>query len=157
MAKVDLDIVKLVLEQQTEMDARQVAGILQRINQEAEMIAAETPREPPVKKQWVMLVSDPNGELPEKDYVGWVAQIPEDDSPATTEERIHRAAYEFNVTPKGRRMPVESVGEACEVVSTRLFKEQQIWVKTKEPVLIIKTDNKIPMDDLKQASREDIG
>lgn len=155
MAKVDLDIVKYVLEH-TEMEARQVAGIIEQITKEQEMLDAEKPKEPAVKKQFVMLVSDPSGELPNKDYVGWVAQIPEDDSPATTEERIHRAAYEFNTTPKGRRMPVSSIGEACESVTARLFKDQQIWIKTKEPILIVKTDNKIPMDELKKVSREDI-
>ena len=155
MAKVDLDIVKYVLER-TEMETRAVAGIIERITKEQEMLDAEKPREPAVKKQFVMLVSDPHGELPEKDFVGWIAQIPEEDSPATTEERIHRAAYEFNTTPKGRRMPVETLGEACEAVTARLLKEQQVWIKTKEPVLIIKSDNKIPMDDMKKVSREDI-
>ena len=155
MAKVDLDIVKYVLER-TEMETRAVAGIIERITKEQEMLDAEKPKEPAVKKQFVMLVSDPHGELPEKDYVGWVLQIPEDDSPAATEERLHRAAYEFNTTPKGRRMPVETIGEACEAVTARLLKEQQVWVKTKEPVLIIKSDNKIPMDDMKKVSREDM-
>ena len=155
MAKVDLDIVKYVLER-TEMETRAVAGIIERITKEQEMLDAEKPKEPAVKKQFVMLVSDPHGELPEKDYVGWVLQIPEDDSPAATEERLHRAAYEFNTTPKGRRMPVETIGEACEAVTARLLKEQQVWVKTKEPVLIIKSNNKIPMDDMKKVSREDM-
>jgi len=156
MAKVDLDIVKYVLERAEQLEDRQVAGLIEQITKEQQMLDAEKPKEPAVKKQFVMIVSDPNHELPEKDFVGWVAQIPEDDSPATTEERIHRAAYEFNTTPKGRRMPVESIGEACEAVTARLLKEQQVWIKTKEPVLIIKSDNKIPMDNLKKESREDI-
>ncbi|MFW6354603.1 MAG: hypothetical protein ACOC3I_09490, partial [Verrucomicrobiota bacterium] len=73
-----------------------------------------------------------------------------------TEERIHRAAYNFNATPKGRRMPVESIGEACEAVSPRLLKDENVWIKTKEPVLIVKSDNKIPMDAMQAESREDI-
>lgn len=156
MAKVDLDIVKYVLERTEPLETRQIAGIIEQITKEQQMLDAEKPKEPAVKKQFVMIVSDPHGELPEKDYVGWVVQIPEDDSPATTEERIHRAAYEFNTTPKGRRMPVETIGEACEAVSARIFKEEQIWVKTKEPVLLVKSNNKIPLDALKKESREDI-
>lgn len=145
MAKVDLDIVKYVM-QQNEIDVRLVARIIEQVQKEAEMVAAENPKEPPVKKQFAIMVSDPEGVMPPNDLVGWVLQIPEDDSPATTEERVVRAAYEFNVTPKGRRMPVQTIGEACEVVPTRLLKEQQVWVKTKEPVLILRTDNKIPLD-----------
>jgi hypothetical protein len=156
MAKVDLDIVKYVLERTEQLEPRQVAGVIEQIAKEQKMLDAEKTKEPAVKKQFVMIVSDPQGELPAKDFVGWVAQIPEDESAATTEERIHRAVYEFNTTPRGRRMPVETIGEACEAVSPRIFKEQQIWIKTKEPVLLLKSKNKIPMDDLKKASREDI-
>ena len=103
-------------------------------------------RPPPVKKQFVMLASDPDGILEKKDMVGWIAQIPEDDSVATTASRIHSAAYEYNATPKGTRMPVETVGEACEVVSAKLFKEQNIWVKSKTPLLIVPVENKIPIE-----------
>ena len=154
MAKVDVEIIKYVLERR-ELDTRQVASILEEITKQAEIIAAETPKEPPVKKQFVILVSDPEGIMPDRDLVGWVGQIPEDDSPAQVEERLHRAAYEFNVTPKGRRMPVETIGEVCEIVPARLLKEQDIWVKTKEPVLILRTNNKVPMDDLKKAVRDE--
>ena len=43
-------------------------------------------------------------------------------------------------------MPVQTIGEACEVVSAKLFKEQNIWVKTKTPILAVPVDNAIPMD-----------
>ena len=43
-------------------------------------------------------------------------------------------------------MPVETIGEACEVVTAKLFKEQNIWIKTKVPVLVVTTANKIPME-----------
>ena len=42
-------------------------------------------------------------------------------------------------------MPVETIGEACEAISAKLFKEQKIWIKTKVPVLAVTTPNKIPM------------
>ena len=93
-----------------------------------------------------MLVSDPDGILEEKDMVGWIAQIPEDDSVASTADRIHSAAYEYNATPKGTRMPVETIGEACEVVPAKLFKEQSVWIKSKTPLLIVPVNNKIPTE-----------
>jgi hypothetical protein len=145
MAKVDLEVVKLIL-QRNEIDTRKVYEILEDINTEVEAREEEKEKEktPPVKKQFTILVSDPQGDLEGKDLTGWVLQIPEEDSPATTEGRIFRAAYEYNVTPKGRRLPLQSVGEALENVSARLFKDQQLWVKTKEPVLVLTTSNKIP-------------
>ena len=144
MAKVDIDLVKMVL-QRNNLDVRQVSQILEDINVEA---AAQVDEEkpPPVKKQFSILLSDPDGALDGKDLVGWVLQIPEEDSPHVAEERIFRSAYEFNTTPKGRRMHVKTVGEACEVVSARIFKEQKVWVKTKEPVIALTTRNKIPME-----------
>lgn len=146
MPKIDIETLRFIL-QRNESDIRKVAEIMNEV--ELELKAEEEERAlrpPPVKKQFVMLVSDPDGILDKKDMVGWIAQIPEDDSIATTASRIHSAAYEYNATPKGARMPVETVGEACEVVSAKLFKEQNVWVKSKTPLLIVPVENKIPTE-----------
>ena len=105
----------------------------------------ENPPAPRVPKQFAILVSDPQSQLPSTDFTGWVLQIPEEESPALLEERLRQAAYDFNQTPKGRRLPVKTIGEACETVPARILKEHQVWVKTKEPVLILRTENAIPM------------
>ena len=102
---------------------------------------------PPVKKQVCILVSDPEGHLPKHDFVGWVVQIPENESPATTQERIFRGVYDFNVTKKGRLLPVKTIGEALENVPAKIFKEAELWVKTKTPVLMLRTDNVVPTDE----------
>jgi hypothetical protein len=132
--------------QRNELDAALASQIIEDIN--AEAAAAEETEEdkaPPVKKQFVIMVSDPKGELDGKDFVGWVLQIPEDDSPFTAEERLIRAAYEHNTTRNGRRLPVKTIAEACEHVPTRFAKEQGVWIKTKEPVYVLRTSGKIPM------------
>lgn len=142
------------------IDVNQVADILKRNEVEpsilkqivAEMQAvleAEAGEEkpPPVKKQWCIMISDPEGRLPEgEDFAGWVLQIPESESVMTTEERVRRAAYEFNATKRGRLLPASTVGEAMENVAAKHFKEADCWVKTKTPVLMLKTDNKIPIE-----------
>lgn len=102
----------------------------------------EKPR--PVKKQFVILVSDPNGAFPKQEFAGWVLQIPEDESPATTLERIFRGAYDYNATRKGRLYPAKTVGDAIENVPAKHFKEAELFVKTKSPVLVLKTNNAIP-------------
>ncbi len=101
---------------------------------------------PAVKKQWVILISDPNGKLPKADFVGWVLQIPESESVAVTPDRIFRAVYDFNASKKGRLMPVKTVGEAFESVPAKHFKAAEVWVKTKEPVYVLRTDNEIPKE-----------
>ena len=108
----------------------------------------EEPKEkvPAIKKQLCILVSDPAGII-KTDLVGWVVQLPEEESPATIEERIFRAAYDFNATKRGQQHPVQTVGEAMESVGAKQFKEARIWVKTKTPVLIVTTRNEIPKTD----------
>jgi hypothetical protein len=101
---------------------------------------------PAVKKQFVILISDPEGRMPKGDFVGWVLQIPETESVATTQDRIFRAAYDFNVTKKGRLHPCKTVGEAIENIPAKFFKEADVWVKSKTPVLVLKTDNQIPKE-----------
>ncbi|HBR66546.1 MAG TPA: hypothetical protein DEA16_00070 [Opitutae bacterium] len=146
MPKIDIETLKFIL-QRNEPDIRKIAGIMQEIEMELKAEEEEKALRPPaVKKQNVLLVSDPDGSLREKDIVGWIAQIPEEDDIATTASRIHSAAHEFNTTPKGIRMPVETIGEACEIVTAKFFKEQNVWVKSKTPLLIIPVVNKIPTD-----------
>ena len=145
MAKVDLDLVKHIL-QRNELEIRQVNAIIEDIQKEMKVLQEENPPAPRVPKQFAIMISDPEGIVPARDLAGWVLQMPEEDSPAVLEEQIYKAAYDFNQTPKGRRMPVKTIGEACESVPARIFKEHQVWVKTKEPVLILRTDNEIPME-----------
>lgn len=139
-----MELLKKVL-QRNELDARQVSQIIEDINKELEK---EEPKGPGVKKDFGILVSDPNGAINGVDLTGWVVQIPEGDNPKMIQEKIITAAYEFNATPKGRRSPVESIGEACESVTARIFKDQGIWIKNKEPILLVRTDNKIPKETI---------
>ncbi len=143
MAKVDTELVKIIL-QRAELDARTVAQIMEDIDIEVKAKAEISEKEPPVKKQYVMVVSDPKGRFTDADYVGWVLQIPEDDRPDSALEKVFKGAGSFNLTPKGRRLPLKTFSEACEFGSAKLYKEQKVWIKTKEPVLIVRTDNKIP-------------
>lgn len=146
MPKVDIDLVKLVL-QRNELDVRQVSQILEEINVEMAAMVEGEEKPPPIKKQFAILVSDPDGKLEGQNMTGWVLQIPEEDSPYVTNERLIKSAYEYNASPRGRRIPVKSIGETCEVVTAKFTKENNVWIKTKEPVLVVTTNNKLPMDE----------
>lgn len=140
--KVDIDLVKVVL-QRNELETRQIARIIQEISEELDRQDDEI-KVPAPKKQFAILVSDPHGVLKDKSLVGWVAQIEEEAPAPTVLEKIVAAAYDYNASPKGRRMPVQTIGEACEHVGPKFFKDHQVWVKSKEPVLVVTTDNQIP-------------
>ena len=133
--------------QRNESDIRKINAVMQEIEMELKAEEEEKAnRPPPIKKQFSIILSDADGSLADKDIVGWVVQIPEDDPVTIAPSKIIQAAYEFNTTPKGRRMPVETIGEACEAVSAKLLKEQNVWVKTKAPVFAVPVENKIPTD-----------
>ena len=147
MPKIDIETLKFIL-QRNEPDIRKVAAVMQDIEMELKAEEEEKAnRPPPIKKQFSILVADNDGQLKDKDLVGWVVQIPEDANLQSAPSKIIQAAYEFNTTPKGRRMPVETIGEACEAVSAKIFKEQNVWIKSKVPVLVVPVENKIPLDN----------
>jgi len=151
MPKIDVNKVAEILKK-NQVDPKILRQIVEEMNI---LTQAESDEEKPpaVKKQWAILISDPEGRLPKTDFSGWVLQIPEDESVATTQDRIFRAVYEFNTTKKGRLLPSKTVGEALENVPAKHFKETGVWVKSKTPVLMLKTDNEIPMEG--KPSRKD--
>ena len=99
---------------------------------------------PPVKKQYAILVSDPEERMPKGDFTGWVLQIPESESPASCRERVFKGAYDYNASKKGGLYPAKTVGDALESVPGRFFRDVELWVKTKTPVVVLRTDNEIP-------------
>lgn len=142
--KVEVNQVAEILKRE-QVEPAKLRAVIEALNVLAAAKAnAEDEAAPAVKKQFVILVSDPEGRFPKHDFAGWVLQIPENESVAATQERIHRAVYDFNATKKGRLLPVKTIGEALEQVPAKHFKEAEVWVKTKTPVLVLTTDNEIP-------------
>lgn len=145
MSKIDVNQVAEILKR-NDLEPALLRQIVEEMNQAVEP-EADTEAAPAVKKQFSIIVSDPEGVMPEKvELVGYVVQIPEDSSVTSTLERVHKAAYEFNTTKKGRLMPAKSFADAIENIPAKVFKEQQVWVKTKAPVFVLRTSGEIPME-----------
>lgn len=145
MPKIEVNQVAEILKR-NQLDPKLLRQIVEEMNVLTQSEVDEE-KPPAVKKQFIILISDPDQKLPKDDFVGWAMQIPEDESPATIEERIFRGAYEYNATKKGRLYPAKTVGEAIENVPAKHFKEAEVWLKHKTPVLMVKTDNQIPKDE----------
>jgi len=152
MPKIDVNQVAEILKR-NDIDPALLRQIVEEMNQAVEPELDEE-KPPAVKKQYSIVVSDPDNQLPEKaEFTGWVFQIPEDSSVTSTTERIHKAAYEFNTTKKGRMMPAKTMADAIENIPAKVFKEQQVWIKTKAPVFVIRTDNEIPTEKSEKKTR----
>ncbi len=145
MAKIDVNKVAEILKK-NHIDPALLRKVVEEMNLAVQPEGGDDEKPPAIKKQFVIVVSDPDGKMPKTDLVGWVLQIPESESPATTADRVFRSAYDFNTTKKGQLLPVKTVGEAIENVPAKFFKETDVWVKTKTPVLVMKTNNEIPKE-----------
>jgi hypothetical protein len=145
MPNIDVSKVAEILKK-NQIDPAMLRRVMEEMNLVVQPDVGEDEKPPAVKKQFVILVSDPEGKFPKSDFAGWVLQIPETESVATTQERIFRSAYDYNTTKKGRMYPAKTVGEALENIPAKHFKEAEVWVKSKTPVLVLKTDNEIPKD-----------
>lgn len=154
MAKVDLELVKRILKRRTELEndvLTEIMGELQSAIEE-DMDANEEPKAAPIKKQFIIVVADNDSVLTDHDLVGWILQMPEDEPMQSVKEKIMRTAKSFNLSKKGRRFPVETVGETCESVPGRIFKENKLWLKTKEPVLLVPMVNRMDLDNVELAT-----
>jgi hypothetical protein len=152
MPKIDVNKVTEILKR-NELEPALLRQVVEEMNL---LVQPEVDEEKPpaLKKQFVILISDPESRLPEgNDFVGWVLQIPENESVMSTTERIFKGAYDFNTTKKGRLMPAKTVGEALEHIPAKHFKEAGVFVKTKCPVLMLTTDNEIPNEVTDKATR----
>lgn len=148
MPKIEVSQVAEILKRH-KLEPSVLREIVQEMNEVSQPAADEDTKPPPLKKQFVVLLSDPQGKLPKSDLVGWVVQIPENASPHSTAERIFKGAYDYNASKRGRMLPVKSVGEALESAGAKYFKEAELWVKTKTPVSVVVTDNVLPKDEFK--------
>lgn len=148
MAQVQVSLVAEVLKKH-KLEPQLLREIIEDINHEIEPDAGEDVSPPAPKKQFVIILSDPEGALPKKDLVGWVVSIPENASPFSTMDRVFKASYDFNSSKRGRMLPVKTVGEAIESVSSKYFKQSELWVKTKLPVAVMVTDNILIKEEFK--------
>ena len=98
--------------------------------------------EPKNPKEYMILVSDPDGVIT-TDLVGWPVQILEGEDPKSVVERISKATAEYHNTKKGKKEKCENLGQAIEFATRKFFTENEVWPKTKEPVLLVTTNNEL--------------
>jgi hypothetical protein len=143
MPKIDVNKVAEILKK-NHIDPAVLRRVVEEMNLAVQPDPGDGDQAPPVTKQYVILVSDPDDRMPKGDFTGWVLQIPENDSPASVQERLLKGAYDYNASKKGRLYPAKTVGDALEDVPGKFFRDTELWVKTKTPVLVLRSDNEIP-------------
>jgi hypothetical protein len=115
MPKIDVNKVAEILKK-NHIDPAVLRRVVEEMNLAVQPDPGDGDQAPPVKKQFVILVSDPNEKLPKVDFTGWVLQIPEDESPASVQERLLKATYDYNASKKGastRQRPWATRSRPC--------------------------------------------
>lgn len=68
---------------------------------------------------------------------GWVVALNQGVNPATIFDRLNSIKNDFNVSKKGRKKPVNTIGEIFAYVPQKYFKEQQIEKRTKDAIYLL--------------------
>ncbi len=134
--KFDKDIVEQVLCDYPEINMSTRVKIINDIEREVEQNKPEREKNP--KKQFVVLAVTDNEEIEEVPM--FMVQIEEGDDHNTIIDRITHATAEHNNTPKGEKFPIDTLGGALQETKRKFITEKKVWVKTKEPVIIVRTD-----------------
>jgi hypothetical protein len=75
MPKIDVSKVAEILKK-NEISPAVLRRVIEEMNLAVQPEGPEDEKPPAVKKQFVILISDPEEKLPKHDFVGWVLQIP---------------------------------------------------------------------------------
>lgn len=131
---VNINEVRAALEQE-KVDNSKVITIISKLKakEEAKKIDKSTD-EQKIKKQFVLIA---NGDF------GWALQLNEGEDPATVVDKVKRVGATFNLSRKGKKIPVKTIGEVFENVPRRFFVTENLYAKHKLQVFIAKTDNKL--------------
>lgn len=74
---------------------------------------------------------------------GLPIQIMESEEPSSVIVKIQRAANLYNLSKKGQKLGVKSIAEAVELIPRKYSVAESFWAKSKVPVQILVSDNKL--------------
>lgn len=138
--KID-SIIEQIKSQQEAIDGLIELGDKQELDKSVESDEEKPPRK---KKQFNIIVSDPEGKIPQGvELTGWVTQMDEDEPIESALNKIYTAVYDYNATSKSKDK-YATVGDACMNLKSKFFKNAGISIKTKEPIFVQVTNNIIP-------------
>lgn len=159
MVELDFKIIEKALED-NEIEQEKINSIIEQIKSQQEAIdglvelgdkqepeeLSETEEEKPPrkKKQFNIIISDPENKIPQDvELTGWITQMDEDEPVTSALDKIYAAIYDYNASTT-KKDKYTTVGDACLTLKSKFFKNAGITIKTKEPVFVQITDNNIP-------------
>jgi hypothetical protein len=140
--KVSIEEIESVL-LKSKVDPKVVGEVVKELETIAEEVKQERQGVPKAKNEYLILLSDPNGDLTGKDFTGWVVQMKQGDDAGQVVAKLKEAAQNHIAAQKRKRKVINTLGDAILYVKRKWFKEKNLTVKTKEPVRVLLTNNKL--------------
>ena len=98
------------------------------------------------KYKHLIVVCDPEKEFPGIENLSmYILKVKDEKAHTEVLPRLYKGVYEFNAkSRKGRKNPVKTLGDAMQAVPPKFYKPAKSPILTKEPVIVLVSDNKIP-------------
>jgi len=144
--KIDIDEIPQIL-LSLKVDQKTVQQVADKLREVAEDNAAEAgPKGPKSKYKYLVVASDPDNLYPQLENIPmWVFKVKDEEKHTDVLPRFFKGVYDFNAkSRKGKKNPIKSVGDGIQTVGPKFFKPEKSPILTKNPVIVLKTDNKIP-------------
>lgn len=146
--KVDIEDVEHIIAKY-QVDQKTAQQIIADVKQAAEDARADGGLGAGGKKtkyKFLIVASDPDKKYPDLENIPmWVFKVPDEENHTDVLGRFYKGVYEFNAkSRKGRKSPIKTVGGGIQAVGSKFFKPNKTPILTKEPVIVLVTDNTIP-------------
>lgn len=147
MSKIKIDPIELEhILKKNGVDAKLIPSIVKDSQEVTEENKADSVAEKgPKGKYKYVLVANTSGDTSNVENIPiWIAKIPEEADHTKFLEQLAKAGSAYNTgSRKGKKNPVRKYSEVFECVGAKFFKPGRNPVVTKEPVIILTTDNEI--------------
>jgi hypothetical protein len=145
--KVDLADVEHILTKY-KIDQKVIENVVEEAKQAAEDAKGDGAEQggKKLKYKYLIVASDPDKQIPNLENIPmWVFKVPDDEKHTEVLPRFFKGVYAYNAgSRKGKKNPIKSIGDGIQAVGTKFFKPAKSPILTKEPVIVLVTDNKIP-------------
>lgn len=135
---IKLEEIQEVLKQQ-KVAVDVIVKIIDKLREVEEDKKADKEVGPKAKNQLVSVIFDKDKVL-KGDFTAAIFQIEEGAAPAAVIDRVKAAAQQYNASKKGRKSSVSSFAQALDM-PRKFLKAEQVLVKTKQPILVVVSDN----------------
>jgi hypothetical protein len=143
MSKVSIEEVIESLQRVAKLDPKVLIAVENDLEKKVEEIAADKEPGTKTRNQHVIVLLDPEGHV-KGDVTGYVTQFPADQDAGTALDKLHKAAYEFNASPKRKGQAITNLGDIGRA-KRRHFKDSGIkLVGGKEPLRVLVSRGPIP-------------